>query len=357
MRPIDLRSDTVTRPTDGMRQAMMTAPVGDDVYEDDPTVRCLEKLAAERMGKDAGLFVPSGTMGNLLAVLAHCERGSEIILGGLSHLFQYEGGSTAWVAGTQSRIVANEIDGTLSLDALEKAIREDDIHEPATRLLCLENTHNRCGGQPLAPEYCDRVGALAGDHGLLVHLDGARIFNAAVALGVEPMALTRSVDSVMFCLSKGLGAPIGSVLCGSREFIARARRLRKAIGGGMRQVGILAAAGIYALEHNVDRLAEDHANARALAEGIDAIPGLRCGPERIAQPVETNMVYFHIDEERYGVSGTTADVLEQRLKDRGVLAHREGKDPQQMRMATHLGVESADIPVAVSALRDALAVE
>ena len=357
MRLIDLRSDTVTQPTDGMRAAMMAAPVGDEVYEDDPAVQCLEGLAAERMSKDAGLFVPSGTMANLLAVLAHCARGSEIILGHLSHLFQYEGGSTAWIAGTHTHIVTNEIDGTLSLEALEEAIREDDIHEPSTQLLCLENTHNRCGGQSLPPKYCDRVGALAGNHGLPVHLDGARIFNAAIALGVEPTALTRSVDSVMFCLSKGLGAPIGSVLCGSRKFITRARRLRKAIGGGMRQVGILAAAGIYALEHNVNRLAEDHSNARALAEEINAIPGLCCGPERFTQPVETNMVYFQIDEERYGGSGTTADVLEQRLRDRGVLAHREGRDPQQMRMVTHLGVERADIPVAVSALRDALGVE
>ena len=357
MRLIDLRSDTVTQPTDAMRAAMMAAPVGDDVYEDDPTARCLEALAAERMGKDAGLFVPSGTMGNLLAVLVHCERGSEIILGHLSHLFQYEGGNTAWVAGIQTRTVANEATGTLSLEALEEAIREDDIHQPSTQLLCLENTHNGCGGQPLSPEYCDRVAALAGSHRLPVHLDGARIFNATIALGVDPKELTRCADSVMFCLSKGLGAPVGSVLCGSREFIARARRLRKTIGGGMRQVGILAAAGIYALEHNVDRLAEDHSNARVLAEEVNTIPGLCCGQERIDQPIETNMVYFRIDEERYGTFGITADVLEQRLRDRGVLAHREGKDPQQMRMVTHLGVEKADIPAVVSALRDALAVE
>jgi len=340
----------VTQPTDAMRAAMMAAPVGDDVYEDDPTARCLEALAAERMGKDAALFVPSGTMGNLLAVLVHCERGSELILGHLSHLFQYEGGNVSWVAGIQTHIVDNEATGILPLDALEEAIREDDIHQPSTQLLCLENTHNGCGGRSLTPEYCDRVATLADSHGLPVHLDGARIFNAAIALGVNPKRLTRCADSVMFCLSKGLGAPVGSVICGSQHFIARARRLRKAIGGGMRQIGILAAAGIYALEHNVDRLAADHSNARMLAEEIDTIPGLCCEQERI----ETNMVYFRIGEEHYGASGVTADVLEQRLRDRGVLAHREGKDPQLMRMVTHLGVEEADIPAVASALRDAL---
>jgi len=346
----------VTQPTEAMRAAMMAAPVGDDVYEDDPTVRCLERLAAERTGKEASLFVPSGTMGNLLAVLAHCERGSELILGHLSHLFQYEGGCIGWVAGVHARTVANAADGTLALDCLEDAIREDDIHEPPTQLLCLENTQNRCGGRPLTPEYCDRVGEMARRHGLPVHLDGARMFNAAVALGVDPKDLTRSADSVMFCLSKGLGAPVGSILCGSREFIVRARRLRKAVGGGMRQVGILAAAGVHALEHHVERLAEDHAHARTLAEGIDAIPGLFCGPERVRQAVETNMVYFHIDDQRYGARGITADVLEERLRDRGILAHREGKDPQQMRMVTHLGIEDRDIPAIISALRDVLGV-
>ncbi len=357
MRLIDLRSDTVTQPTAAMREAMMAAPVGDDVYEDDLTVQRLESLASEMMGKEAGLFVPSGTMANLLAVLSQCGRGSEVILGHLSHLFRYEGGGVAWVAGVHTRNLANAADGTMSLDALDEAIREDDIHEPPTHLICLENAHNRCGGQPLSPEYCDRVGELARIRGLPIHLDGARIFNAAVALSIEPTALTRSVDSVMFCLSKGLGAPIGSVLCGSREFIARARRLRKAIGGGMRQVGILAAAGIYALEHNVHRLADDHANARALAKGINTIPGLCCGPERLPQSVKTNMVYFHIDEELYGTAGITADVLEHLLKDRGILAHREGKDSQQMRMVTHLGVEKDDIPIVISALHDSLDVE
>jgi threonine aldolase len=357
MRLIDLRSDTVTQPTDEMREAMMAAPVGDDVYEDDLTVQLLERMAAQQMGMEAGLFVPSGTMGNLLAVLAHCERGSEVILGHLSHLFQYEGGCVGWVAAAHTRIVPNDANGTIALEALEDAIREDDLHEPPTQLLCLENTHNRCGGQPLSPEYCDTVRALADTYNLPIHLDGARIFNAAVSLGVEPTELTRSVDSVMFCLSKGLGCPIGSVLCGSHGFIGKARRLRKAIGGGMRQVGILAAAGIHALEHNIQRLADDHATARALADSINRIPGLVCGPERHAQSVETNMVYFHIDEKQYGSTGITADVLEERLKMHGVLAHREGRDTQQMRMVTHLGVEERDVPEIISALREALEIK
>ena len=356
MHVIDLRSDTVTKPTDAMRQAMMKAEVGDDVYEDDVSVNRLQELAAEKVGKEAALFVPSGTMGNLLAVLVHCNRGGEVILGHLSHIFLYEGGGAAWIAGVHPHNLSNSLDGMICEDDIEEAIREDDIHEPPTQLVCLENTHNGCQGQPLTPEYCDRVGELVHSHGIPLHLDGARLFNAAIALDVEPPVLTRSADSVMFCLSKGLGAPIGSILCGSRKFISQARRLRKVLGGGMRQVGFMAAAGIYALEHNIDRLSVDHENARRLAEGIDAIPGLTTGPESQSQSVKTNMVYFHIDGKRFGNPPLTADELERGLRKRGVLAHREGKDPFQMRMVTNLEVKEEDIPLVLSALRDSLGI-
>ena len=271
---IDLRSDTVTQPTEAMRQAMANAPVGDDVYGEDPTVNRLQEMAAALLGKEAALFVPSGTMGNLAAVLAHCGRGDEVILGDQSHTFLFESGAYLGAGGVHSRQIPNSQIGSLDLDDIRRAVRPDDAHFPVTRLIALENTHNRCGGVVLTPDYMQSVAELARAHGLKVHLDGARLFNAAVALGVEPAALAAPVDSVTFCLSKGLCAPVGSVLCGSHDFIARAHRVRKQLGGGMRQAGVLAAAGIVALETMIPRLEEDHQRAKRLGPGLSALPGL-----------------------------------------------------------------------------------
>jgi threonine aldolase len=291
MRTIDLRSDTVTQPTPAMREAMYRAEVGDDVFGEDPTVNRLEQMAAERLGKEAALFVVSGTMGNLVALLTHCGRGDEAILGDCSHTFLFEQGGMAALGGIMPHLVSNQPDGTLRLEDIEGAIREDDAHFPRTRLVCLENTHNMCNGTPLTAEYTAQVARLARVHGLRVHMDGARIFNAAAALGVDAQELVRDVDSVMFCLSKGLCAPVGSLLCGSADFIAEARRARKVVGGGMRQAGVLAAAGIVALEEIVPRLEEDHVRARRLAEGLAEIPGVEVAP------VTTNILYFWLTEE------------------------------------------------------------
>jgi len=355
MQLIDLRSDTVTKPTEGMRQAMAQAKVGDDVYDEDPTANRLQEMGAQLLGQEAGLFVASGTMGNLVATLTHGGRGDEMILGSLSHTFLYEGGAAAGLAGIHPHIVSNEPDGTLPIDRIEEAIRGDNVHFPRTRLISLENTHNRCGGRVLSPDYCDAVGELARRHGSAVHLDGARLFNAATYLGIDPAVLTRSVDSVMVCLSKGLGAPVGSLLCGTREFIREAKRMRKLVGGGMRQVGIIAAAGIFALEHHIDRLAEDHANARYLAEGIASLAGLTCGAEGdIHAPVQTNLVYFSVDGTTVGSPSLNAQVLSERLRARGILANPIGSNTNQMRMVTHLDVSSSDIEVALDALRSSL---
>ena len=258
MPPIDLRSDTVTPPTEEMRAAMAKAPLGDDVYGEDPTVNTLQAMAAAMLGKEAGLFVPSGTMGNLASILAHCNRGDEIILGNLAHTFLYEAGGMAALGGVHPHTIPNQPDGTLDPDDIRAAIRADDAHLPPTRLITLENTHNRCGGAALSVAYTRSIGELAAEHGLILHLDGARIFNAAAVLGVSPAELTAPADSVTFCLSKGLCAPVGSVICGSQDFIRKAHRIRKQLGGGMRQAGVLAAAGIVALESIVPRLAEDH---------------------------------------------------------------------------------------------------
>jgi threonine aldolase len=290
MKVIDLRSDTVTHPTPGMRQAMFEAEVGDDVYGEDPTVNRLESMAASRMGKEAALFVASGTQGNLIAVLTHCNHGDEMIVGDEAHMFWYEVGGAAALGGVTTRILPNDSGGRLNPDDVERAIRDRDIHYPETRLLCLENTHNRCGGMVLTVGYTSQVSDLAHARGLKVHLDGARIFNAAIALGVPAPLLAENADSVSFCLSKGLGAPVGSLLCGGQDFIERARKVRKMLGGGMRQVGIIAAAGIVALETMVDRLAEDHASARRLAEGLLGIKGVRLAQDH----VPTNIVMFDL---------------------------------------------------------------
>ena len=263
MHIVDLRSDTITKPTPAMRRAMAEAEVGDDVFGDDPTVKRLEEMAADRLGKEAALFVASGTMGNLVSLLAQCGRGDEVIVGDQAHTYVYEQGGMAALGGIHPRVLRNQPDGTLDLAEIVAAIRDPhNPHFPKSRLITVENTHNRCGGSPLTVEYMAALGNLAREYGLLLHLDGARIFNAAIALGVDVKALVADADSLTFCLSKGLAAPVGSVVCGSKAFIAEARRARKVVGGAMRQVGVIAAAGIVALEQMVDRLAEDHENAR-----------------------------------------------------------------------------------------------
>jgi len=339
LKVIDLRSDTVTLPTPAMREAMYRAEVGDDVFGEDPTVNRLEAMAAERMGKEAALFVVSGTMANLVSLLTHCGRGHEIIVGDLAHTFLYEQGGSAALGGIHVHTLRNQPDGTLDLREIEGAIRADNIHFPRTRLICLENTHNRCGGVPLTPEYTDAVGDLARRHGLAVYLDGARIFNAAVALGVDVRELTRGVDTVSFCLSKGLCAPVGSLVCGTRDFIAEARRNRKIVGGGMRQAGIIAAAGIVALEQMVDRLAEDHENARRLALGLAEIPGISIDPAQ----VRTNIVIFDLVAER-----PTPAEFAARLSADGVKVLALG---ERIRLVTHHGIDAADIDKALVAIR------
>ncbi|HEY50877.1 MAG TPA: low-specificity L-threonine aldolase [Dehalococcoidia bacterium] len=288
MKIIDLRSDTITLPTDEMRRAMYEAEVGDDVHREDPTVNRLEELAAEVMGKEAALFTASGTMSNLLGVLASTRPGDEIIVGSEAHMLWYEVGGASTLGGVVIRTVPNDEDGGLDPADVEKAIRAENIHFPKSTLLCLENTHNRCGGAVLTREYTEEISALAHRHGLLVHLDGARIFNAAIALNVAPRELAAAVDTVGFCLSKGLSAPVGSLFCGTKEAVERARKWRKMLGGGMRQAGIIAAAGIVAIEKMVDRLAEDHANAKRLAEGLARIPGFSVNPGKVS----TNIVNF-----------------------------------------------------------------
>lgn len=340
--PIDLRSDTVTSPTAEMREAMARAVVGDDVYGEDPTVQRLESLAAERMGKQAAMLVPSGTMGNLAAILTHCHRGDEMIVGNAAHTFLYEAGGAASLGGIQPYTIPNSADGTLPLEAIEAAVRPDDPHYPRSSLICLENTQNRCGGIPLTPAYTHSVAELARRHGLKLHLDGARVFNAAVALGVTARELAAPADSVMFCLSKGLCAPVGSVLCGAEDFIRLARRARKQLGGGMRQAGILAAAGIVALETMVGRLKQDHRRAQELAVGLAAIPGIT--PENLSPP--TNMVFLQVSPEL----GVTASELAAALGRSGVLV--SGVSPTRLRLVTHYWIDDAAVDRAIAAFRD-----
>lgn len=293
MDKIDLRSDTVSWPTEKMRHAMANAPVGDDVYGEDPTINQLEKLAAEKLGKEAGLFVTSGTMGNVVSILAHCGRGDEVILGDKSHAFINETGNPAAFGGVHSWPIPVQPDGTLPLEKIKAAVRVDNVHYPITSLVCLENTQAGVGGQALPVEYIASVGALCQEHGLKLHIDGARIFNAAVAVGQDVKRVVQAADSVQFCLSKGLCAPVGSMIVGSEEFIYRARRIRKAMGGGLRQAGIIAAAGIIALEEMTERLADDHAVACILAEGLATIPHIVIDPTR----VQTNILLFSVDED------------------------------------------------------------
>ena len=340
MRIIDLRSDTITRPTPAMRRAMADAEVGDDVFGEDPTVNRLEEMAAKRLGKGAALFVASGTMANLVSLLVHCGRGDEVILGDRSHTFFYEQGGCAGLGGIHPRTLPNKPDGTLGLRAIEEAIRPDNIHFPRTRLIVLENTHNRCSGSPLTPQYMKDVGEIARRNRVNVHVDGARIFNAAISLGVDASELVSEADSVSFCLSKGLAAPVGSVVCGGRDFIEEARRARKVLGGGMRQAGILAAAGIVALTEMVERLAEDHDNARRLAKGLAGVEGLAVDPES----VKTNIVY--IDIIRNNVSSSD---LADRLSREGVLLLPTG--PRQMRAVSNYHITADDVKYAVRVIR------
>ncbi|MBI3537830.1 MAG: low-specificity L-threonine aldolase [Chloroflexi bacterium] len=343
MKKIDLRSDTVTLPTPQMRAAMANAELGDDVFGDDPTVNRLEELAAQKMQKEAALFVASGTMGNLIALLTHCQRGDEVILGDKAHSFRSEVGGMAALGGIHPMPIQNQPDGTLKLDDIRNAIRADNDHYPRTRLIVLENTHNACYGTPLSVDYMRAVYALARENNLRVHTDGARIFNAAIAQGVDVSEFTRHTDTISFCLSKGLSAPVGSLLCGPRDFIARARRQRKMIGGGMRQAGVLAAAGIVALETMIDRLADDHVNAKYLAEQLADIPGIQLDPEK----VKTNLVFFDIEP-----NGMRAAELSQQLERAGVLILDSG--PMRLRAVTHYGIERAEVEEAVRAIKRAL---
>lgn len=345
MHIIDLRSDTVTQPTKAMREMMASAPVGDDVYGEDPSVRQLEERMADTLGKEAGLFIASGTMGNLVALLAHVGRGEEVILGDLSHIFLLEGGNASALGSIHPHILPNPDNGTLDLEQIQLALRNPDhSHAPRTKMIVLENTHNLCGGIALTADYCNEVASLAAEHGLIMHLDGARVFNAALALDCPVTDLVEPFSSVMVCLSKSLGAPVGSVLCGSRNFIHEAHRMRKMVGGGMRQAGILAAAGVYALDNNIKRLATDHENAHLLALGIAEIDGLTCPQAQApATGAWTNLVFFTVDGAAIGRPQLTVAELSNQLRIRGILANVLGSDGKEIRMVTHLDVEASDI--------------
>jgi len=337
---IDLRSDTVTLPSASMRKAMAEAELGDDVYGEDPTVNRLQEMAAERLGKEDALLVATGTMANLVSCLTHCQRGDEIILGDQAHIQVYEAGGVSALGGVHTRTVPNQPDGSLRLEDVDAAIRKPwNVHYPVSRLLALENTHNRCDGSPVPVEKMDAMAKLAHDNGMSVHVDGARIFNAQVALGVPARRIVANCDSVGFCLSKGLSAPVGSVICGSRAFIAEAKRWRKMVGGGMRQAGIIAAAGIVALTEMVDRLAEDHANARRLAIGLAQSPLFCINPDDF----KTDIVYITLSER----CPFDAATVSQRLKEHGVLAN--ATSARKLRAVTHYGITSEDIDRAIPA--------
>ena len=338
MATIDLRSDTVTKPSAEMRQAMADAEVGDDVYGEDPSINKLQQKAADLLGKEAGLLMASGTMSNLVAALTHCKRGDEIIMGDQAHMFWNESAGASALAGAQLRLVPNDPQGRIDLDDLKNAIRpKGNVHMPPTTLICLENTHNRCSGGVLTPDDTKRVADIAHDAGAKVHLDGARLFNASVSLEVPPAALVQDVDDVSFCLSKALSCPVGSILCGSNEFIEGAHKWRKMVGGGMRQAGVLAAAGLVALDNMVERLADDHSNAKRLAEGLANIEGISVDPTSI----QTNIVIFEVAES----AGNANDVINE-LADEGVLVTYPGQ--QSLRMVTHRHISASDIDEALS---------
>jgi threonine aldolase len=341
---IDLRSDTVTLPTPEMRRAMAEAEVGDDVYGEDPTINRLQCMSAEMLGKEAALFVSSGTMGNLVSILAHCDRGDEIILGDQSHTFINEAGGMSALGGIHPHTILNQPDGTLKLGDIEAAIRADNIHYPITRLIVLENTHNRCGGVPLSAAYTKSVGDLATRKGLKLHIDGARIFNAAVAIGVEARELVEPADSVTFCLSKALCAPVGSVICGNEAFIHKTIRIRKQLGGGMRQAGILAAAGIVALETIVGHLQEDHRRTGRLSDGLKGIKGLIVEND----PPPTNMIYLRINDNVKRNALQLAEVLRQDGILVGVVKER------RMRLVLHYWIDDSQIEITLNGFKRAM---
>ena len=336
---VDLRSDTVTKPTPAMRKAIAEAEVGDDVFGEDPTVNTLQKKVAEILGKEASLFVPSGTMANQLAIKSHTQPGDEVIIEATSHPYNFESGASAALSGIQFYCLKG-VRGILDASQIEEAIRPNDHHFPVTRLICLENTHNRGGGAIYPLEKIAEISQLAKSKNLLLHLDGARLWNASVATGIKPQEYARWVDSVSVCLSKGLGAPIGSLVAGTKTFIDRVHRFRKMFGGGMRQVGIIAAAGLYALGHHIERLKEDHQNAKRLALGLKALKGIAINPDH----VETNMVIFDVAE-----SGMTAAQVSEAMKRERILIHAFGKT--QIRLVTHLDVSGEDIEVALEAFK------
>jgi len=337
---VDLRSDTVTLPSAEMRQSMANARVGDDVYRDDPTVNELEARAAQLLGKEAGLFVTSGTQGNLVSLLSHTDRGHEVLVGDRSHIFTNEAGGACVLGSLFLYPLQTDANGRLSPEDIVTAIKPDDYHQPHTKLLCVENTHNATSGQPIDSSEMAEMADVAHDGGLKVHVDGARLFNAAVSLSESAASLVAKADSATFCLSKGLACPVGSVVVGDANFIDRARRWRKMLGAGMRQVGIVAAAGLYALDNMIDRLADDHANASKLAHGLSEIDGIAVDPMR----VKTNIVYFDIPE------GAGQEIAE-RLRGRGILVN--AGDPV-MRMVTHYGVEAEDIDYTLIAMSEIL---
>jgi threonine aldolase len=334
MKPIDLRSDTVTRPTAAMWDAMRAAELGDDVFGDDPTVNALQARIAAELGFEAALFMPTGTQSNLCALMSHCQRGDEYIVGQMAHTYRWEGGGAAVLGSIQPQPLPNQPDGSLALADIEAAIKPDDAHYARTRLLTLENTW---GGQVLPLPYIEAATALARSRGLATHLDGARLFNAAVASGLPAREIARHFDSVSVCFSKGLGTPAGSALCGSRALIASAHRWRKMAGGGMRQSGVLAAAAMHALDHHVQRLADDHANARRLADGLRGLPGVS------VTPPQTNIVFVDLTPEK-------ATGAVERLRQRGVLA----TGLYRLRLVTHLDVSAGDIDRAIQVLRESL---
>jgi len=339
---IDLRSDTVTLPSDEMRKTIASAKLGDDVFAEDPCVNKLEQKAALIMGKERGLLVPSGTMGNLVSILVHCQRGTEIILGDKAHTFVYEAGGISAFGGVHSKQLINQTDGTIDIDEIKSAIRMDNDHFPKTSAITLENTHNLCNGSPLSPDYIKDVAQIARDNDMKLHIDGARIFNAAVALDVDVKDLVADSDSITFCLSKGLAAPIGSVICGSEKFIYHARRIRKALGGGMRQAGIIASAGMYSLDNMLDQIREDHKNAKRLAEGINEIEGLVIDLENI----KTNILYFDIEK-----GGDRGEELARQTENIEIYPFEIALDntrffesrPDRFRLVTHYGITRYDV--------------
>jgi len=338
MRVVDLRSDTVTLPSPEMRRAIYEAELGDDVYGEDPTLNRLEDMAAERFGKEAAVFVASGTMGNLVSVLAHSQRGDEIILGNQAHIFRSEAGGSSVLGGLSFHTIPNDERGMLDPEDVRAAIRPNDPHMPRTALVCLENTQNSCGGTVLTEDDIHSIASVAHENGLNLHIDGARIFNAAVALEAPVSELTREADSVTFCLSKGLSCPVGSVIVGSEDYIQEARRWRKMVGGSMRQAGVLAAAGVVALDSMVDRLAEDHANARKLSEGLAEINGIDIDPDALP----TNLVFFEIERDDW-------PDLHRKLVERGVKGGGGGK---RWRYVTHYGITEDDIDYTLETVRD-----